>query len=156
MSSRDSAEFGTAADRLPTARRERAASPVVSPMRRAKERPMTKRLLAIPLALMLAVLASGCIITSEEDSSLTIDNASSYALYEIRVAEEFDDFYGPDLLGSDILLPGESITVLLDCGTYDVLVVDEDGFECELLGLDLCFDDAVWVVDNTTLNTCGF
>ena len=57
---------------------------------------------------------------------------------------------------TDILLPGEALTVLLDCGTYDVLIVDEDNIECELRNLDLCFDDAVWVIDDFELNTCGF
>ena len=117
---------------------------------------MKKRLLAIPLFVVLMALGSGCIITSDSDSSLTIDNQSSYALYEVYIADIDAPTWGPDLLGGDILLPGEAISVLLDCGDYDALIVDEDGVQCELLGLDLCFDDAVWVVDNFTLNTCGF
>lgn len=116
---------------------------------------MKKRLLAIPLFVMLMALGSGCII-ADNDSSLTIDNASSYALYEIYITEIGNPSWGPDMLGGDILLPGEALTVLLDCGDYDALVVDEDGIQCELNGLDLCFDDAVWVIDDFTLNTCGF
>ena len=49
-----------------------------------------------------------------------------------------------------------AIEIGLDCSTYDVLVVDELGAECELLGLDVCFDDAVWVIDNAQLAACDF
>jgi len=108
----------------------------------------------IALAILIAAVASGCVIT--DDSTLTVDNHSSYALFEIRVAEVNDAYYGPNLLGGDILYPGESLTVGLDCGTYDVLVVDEDGVECELVGLDVCLDDAVWIIDDIDLNLCAF
>jgi hypothetical protein len=120
-----------------------------------------KRALA---TILLLLGVSGCIIVDEdpvvvdrgEDSSLTIENQSDFALAEIRVTEVSNPSWGPNLIGGDVLLPGESITVLLDCNTFDVLVVDEDDFSCELQGLDLCFDDAIWTVTNRTLERCGF
>ena len=116
------------------------------------------------LAFALSLFCSACIIVEDDprvvnngnDSSLTIENGSDFALAEIRVTEVNNPSWGPNLMAGDILLPGESITVLLDCDTYDVLVVDEDGFGCELNGLDLCFDDAIWTISNRTLDTCGF
>lgn len=97
--------------------------------------------------------AAGCVA---EDSTLTIDNASSYALHSLHIVpiDAFD--WGPDLLGGDVLLPDESITIGLDCDTYDALVSDDGGATCELRGLDLCFDDAIWVIDDFTLATCSF
>jgi hypothetical protein len=114
----------------------------------------TSLLLAIPLAL-LTTLGSGCVISSsDDDSTLTVENQSSFVVEDLFVVESFSTTWGPDLLGADALFPGESITILLECGIYDALVVDEDGFECQLLDLDLCFDDAVWVIDDLTLNQC--
>lgn len=116
-----------------------------------------RRLLA-PLALLavLGLAAPGCIIATEEDSTLTVENVSDYPLYELYVAPVSAPTWGPDLLGNDILLPNESITIFVDCGTYDALVIDDIGASCELYNLDLCFDDALWVIDNATLATCNF
>lgn len=108
------------------------------------------------LLLVLGMAAPGCIIATDEDSTLTVENASSYPLYELYVADIGAPTWGPDLLGNDILLPNESITIFLDCGTYDALVIDDIGAGCELYNLDLCFDDALWVIDNATLATCSF
>jgi len=116
---------------------------------------MKKTTLALTL-ILTAAFASGCIITTDEDSSLTIDNASSFFLDDIAVRGSGDFDYGANLVGSAGLAPGESITVLLDCDTYDVLVTDEDGVTCELIGFDLCFDDALWVITNGQLNSCLF
>ena len=113
----------------------------------------------------MALLAvSGCIIVEDDpndinnntDSSLTIENESDFALAEIRVTEVDNPSWGPNLTRGDLLFPGQSLTVLVDCDVYDVLVVDEDGFGCELNGLDLCFDDAIWTITNRTLDSCGF
>ena len=111
---------------------------------------MKKTLVALSLVLT-AAFASGCIITSEEDSSLTIDNASSFVLIDIAVRDVDRDIdYGPTLLSRPLGLD-ERITVLLDCGVYDVMVIDEDNFSTELFDLDLCFDDAIWVVTDADL-----
>jgi hypothetical protein len=111
------------------------------------------------LALLAVVapltLGAGCVI-SDGDSSLTLYNESSYALYEVYLAEESDSSWGPNLLGSP-LFPGEDLVIYdIDCGTYDVLVVDETGVECELSNLDLCLDDDGWVIDDFILDTCAF
>ena len=122
-----------------------------------------KRTLALS-TLAFSLGLAGCIVVEDtgpvddttNDSTLTIENDSNYALKEIRVTEVDNPSWGPNLMGGDVLLPGESITVELVCNTYDVLVVDQDDFSCELNNLDLCFDDAVWPITNSTLNNCGF
>lgn len=114
---------------------------------------------SILLALFFTLTMSagtGCIIETDgdDDSTLTVRNASSFVVEDLFVVRSFSDTWGPDLLGPEALFPGESITILLDCGIYDALVVDEDGFECQLLDIDLCFDDAVWIIDDATLDFC--
>jgi len=111
--------------------------------------------LAATLLAGLALGSTGCIIT-DGDSSLTIYNESDYTLYEVYLAEESDPSWGPNLLPQP-LFPGDDLIITdIDCGTYDVLVVDEFNVECELRGLDLCLDDDSWVIDNFTLDVCAF
>lgn len=98
----------------------------------------------------LGAALSGCVIESGNDSSLTVYNDSDFVIQELYLTEVDSPTWGPDLLGSDVLLPGEAIELGLDCDYYDALVVDETGLECEILGIDLCFDDAQWVLTNST------
>jgi hypothetical protein len=90
------------------------------------------------------------------DSQLTVQNSSNYVLEEIYATpvDVFD--WGANRLGNDVLFPGESATIELSCDVYDVLVVDELGAECLLSNLDLCFDNALWVITNTVLSACDF
>lgn len=111
------------------------------------------------LFLFAAVLAGAVACTASvepgPDSTITVVNQSSFFIDELHVAEVSDPTWGPDLVDG-ALPPGEEITIAVDCGTYDVLVVDETGVECELAGLDLCFDDGEWVITDTTLDVCAF
>ena len=102
----------------------------------------------------LALAATAC---TGGDSSLEIANDSSYVLTEIYIAPIDTVSWGPDLTGGDVILPGESLIIdSIDCDTYDAMVVDDTGVECILFDLDLCFDDAIWVVDDFTLDSCAF
>lgn len=101
----------------------------------------------------ISMLATGCIIV--DDSSFTVDNESDYVITELYIAPTDARTWGPDLLGSNVLFPGDSITITgIDCDDYDVQVYDELGASCELLDIDLCFDDAVWVITNSDLAFC--
>ena len=109
---------------------------------------------AVLTTLVLAISLQACVITTD-DSTLTIDNRSDYAIYEVNVAPIDSTFWGPNLLRGDILYPGDSLDVYdLDCDYYDVRIVDELGAECELYDVDVCFDSAYWVIDNALLSTC--
>ena len=117
---------------------------------------MRTRFLLLAGLLTLAAAPSGCIISSDDDddgdSTLLIANDSDYEIWEIYLTEVDNPNWGPDLLGGDYLAPGEEFLVVdIECDYYDALLVDEDGVECELLDVDLCFDDATWVIRN---NTC--
>jgi hypothetical protein len=113
---------------------------------------MSKRLLALALASAAAMLA-GC---DDDDTDLTISNRSDVVIEEVHLAGVNDPTWGPNLLPS-VLFPGQDLVIIdIACDTYDVLVVDEFGFGCELLNNRLCFDSHTWVIDNTTLNICAF
>lgn len=109
------------------------------------------------LSAILAVGAGACVVSEDDgDSTLTVSNRSSYFIEEIHLAEVSDPSWGADLIDG-ALAPGEDVIIVdISCGTYDVLVIDETGVECELSGLELCFDDDAWVIDDFTLDVCAF
>jgi hypothetical protein len=89
------------------------------------------------------------------DSSLLVSNESDYTIIEIYLTEIDDPDWGPNLLRGDVLLPGEQLLLGVDCGFYDALLVDEEDVECEIRDLDLCLNDADWVIRNTTCDVFG-
>lgn len=106
------------------------------------------------LALVAAVFATGCVVS--DDASLTIYNESSYVLVEVHLATVDDPSWGPNILPVD-LFPGDELVIEgIECNTYDVLVTDDTGVDCELGNLDLCATDEGWVVDDFTLDVCAF
>jgi hypothetical protein len=105
-----------------------------------------------------ALLFAGCAADEDEgDSSLTIENASSYSLIEINLSPEDTATWGGDLLGNELLEPGDTLLVTgISCNTYDIRVVDEDSDECVLESESLCFDNAVWRLTDADLVACAF
>lgn len=111
---------------------------------------------SILVAAAAAITASACVSDDDGDSTFTVSNQSSYYIEEIHIAEVSDPNWGPDLIPGD-LAPGEDLIITdIACGTYDVLVVDETGVDCELQNVDLCFTDDAWVIDDFTLDVCAF
>lgn len=92
----------------------------------------------------------------DDDSLLTIFNDSSFILEEVRVAGIGDPTFSGDLTGIDAVFPGESVTISLSCDDYDVLIVDEIGLECVILGIDVCDEARGFVVDDIMLDDCAF
>jgi hypothetical protein len=119
---------------------------------------LSSRSLGLSLALLLTG-AAGC--ATDDDggggASLTIDNESSYSFIEINISPVNQTSWGSDLLGADILDPGDSFLVSeIDCDVYDIRLIDEDSDECVLTDIDLCFDNAVWQIDDAELAACVF
>ena len=89
------------------------------------------------------------------DSTVTLQNSSSFALFHFYMSPVDQQAWGPDQFGPDVLMPGESFTLTeIDCGTYDVKIVDEDGDECVVGGVDVCLEDAGWNISDEDLATC--
>lgn len=103
-----------------------------------------------------SALVAACVASSDTgpiaDASLLVSNQSDYVIEEIYLTEVDNPSWGPNLLGGDVLYPGEELVLGVSCDYYDALLVDEDGVECELQGLDLCLNDADWIIRN---NTCS-
>jgi hypothetical protein len=103
------------------------------------------------IALAVFGLLAGCVA----DSTLTVRNSSSYVIYEINLAQPGSRTWGPNLLRGDVLFPGEELFITeIDCGEYDLRLKDELGAECIVEGLDLCFSDGLWIIDDRQLTVC--
>lgn len=106
------------------------------------------------------LLASGCTDDDGEvgdipDASLRVVNDSDFVIEEIYLTEIDNPDWGPNLLRGDVLFPDEDLTLGVACDFYDALIVDEDGVDCELHDLDLCLNDADWVIRNNTCTVFG-
>lgn len=115
---------------------------------------MKKRFLPLIAAALFALLATSCVIV--DDTQLTIANDSNYVLNEIYITSVESNDWGPDLLGATVLFPGEALEISLECGDWDVLIVDEFGAQCEVYNEYLCFEDAIWSIDDIFLSGCGW
>lgn len=113
-------------------------------------------LIRTSLAVLVACAAASCgddgFITVEPNASVLVVNDSDFTIVDVQLAPAGFPELGENLLRGDVLFPGEELLLGVPCDVYDALVVDEDGVECRLYDLDLCFDDATWVIRN---NTCG-
>jgi len=120
---------------------------------------LTHRLLAPVLAACasLATLA-GCTSSGDgviADASLRVVNNSDFVIDQIFLTDVGNPSWGPNLLRGDVLFPDEEVLLGVNCGFYDALVVDQEGVDCELHDLDLCLNDADWVINNNTCSVFG-
>jgi hypothetical protein len=113
-------------------------------------------LVTLTVSVAAPVLGGGCVVHDHDgddsDSSLTVNNDSSYNIDQLYVTDSGDKHWGPNLLGTEPLDPGDSVILDIVCGTYDVLMVDDTGAQCEVDAISLCFDDATWNIKNNTCN----
>jgi hypothetical protein len=105
--------------------------------------------LSLIASLLFGVLPA-CVVT-DTDSSLLVSNESDFEIHEMYVTDVASPTWGPNLLRGDVLFPGDFVVLDLACGTYDAMLVDETDATCMATNLELCFDDADWIIRN---NTC--
>ena len=110
------------------------------------------RYFACAVALFGAGALAGCSSddNSGSDATLSVHNESDFQIVELHVTAVGNSDWGPNLLGNNPLDPGDQITLGVNCGTYDALLIDEAGVDCQLQSKDLCLNDADWVIQNDT------
>lgn len=100
----------------------------------------------------VAIAGTGCSDDDDfDEGSLRVTNLSDFTITELFLTEIDNPDFGPNLLAGDVLLPGEEITIGVSCDIFDAMLVDEAGVECHIDAIDLCDNDADWVIRN---NTC--
>lgn len=101
------------------------------------------------------IALGACTVSPAGPSILNVQNRSDVPIVDIRVAAVDDPSFGPNLLGGDTLNPGEEITLGIDCGVYDARLIDATGAECDQSDVDLCANNAVWVITNASCPIFG-
>lgn len=118
------------------------------------------------LALLLGILAialfAACGEQADEGTQPSTDDTDEAAMAEVTITngleswdiyfiliDPSDDMWGEDRLGADILAPGESFTVEIEEGTWDMMVEDEDGDTYTLWQVEIGSEGYEW---NVTLD----
>lgn len=106
------------------------------------------RWLARPLLVAIVVMATLAVSTRQtyaDRRDFTLINASNVTIIHVFVSASSLDDWGDDLLGLDVLLPGESVRILFsrfdgEAGNclYDIKVIGENGEEGILFAVNLC------------------
>ena len=105
------------------------------------------------LTLIISVLMMGFLACGDDNPAssgtvtLTIMNGlGSFTIYYVYVSPSGSNSWGSDRLGTgNVLRPGDSGTLELSTGTYDIKIVDEDGDEYFRWDLKLN-SDYTWTV----------
>jgi hypothetical protein len=94
------------------------------------------------------VAAHGCTDDGavNADSSLRVINQTDTVIAELYLTDLGSHRWGPDLLRDSVLPPAEELELDVTCGRFDAKFVDEDGASCEIPNVDLCANDATWVI----------
>jgi hypothetical protein len=110
-----------------------------------------KSIIGVFLVLVMVGGLSSMTMKAAKTSSsrIKIVNKSSWAIDHIYFSPIDKDSWGNDILGSDeVLEPNEAITVQVDCETWDVKFVAEDGATCIAEDLDICEVEGTWTIDD--------
>jgi hypothetical protein len=108
--------------------------------------------------LTISAAITGCVVSSDDntDATLTVHNLSQYDITDIYVAPVGSRSWGPNLLDpGEVLFAGDQLTLATSCGTYDVQVIDETNVDCVVPDVDLCANDADWIVRDNTCHVSG-
>ncbi len=105
--------------------------------------------------ILVAALVSGVVLAGAYDSVVSIRNKSSWDIHEMYLSSTDSDDWGPDQLGEHVIGNGETFKLNgIPCDDYDVKLVDEDGDECVVGGVQLCADADSWVISDDDLLEC--
>jgi len=125
---------------------------------RPRRAALARALLAGTLALAAAAPAASAAESEERtDESATIEivNRTRWWIYELYLSPTQALDWGPDQLDDETIGPGDHFTLSgIPCQVYDVRLVDEDGDDCVVVGIDLCSGDYEWVIENEALLSC--
>lgn len=108
---------------------------------------------------LFAVLAAALVVPvaarAGETSNVKVINHSDWEIHELYMSPVDQDKWGPDQLRDNIIATGATFELRgVPCDTFDVKLVDEDGDECVVGGVDICGEDQGWVISSDDLLDC--
>ena len=109
------------------------------------------------LRFMFVLLVSVVAIGAAHANEINIVNRSTATVSRIFIALEQATEWGDDRLGDDdTLSPGDSVTINLQSGAYEVQVVDEKEKECKIKASFLTSAGTWDITDNALRHCRGF
>jgi cell division protein FtsL len=107
------------------------------------------------MTLLAVVLCALTVPMYAKRATVKIINQSKWEIHHIYLSSSEDQEWGPDQLEDETLAKGESLTLTgIECDTYDIQVVDEDGDECVIEQVELCGDNSYWKITDKALLEC--
>lgn len=107
------------------------------------------------LVLAAFALTATAALAASKTANVKIVNKSEWAIAEMYLSPVDDEAWGPDQLKEHVINPGETFTLSkIPCDSWDVKLVDEDGDECVLGGVDICGGSDTWVITSKDLLAC--
>ncbi len=104
-------------------------------------RPALRRCLLMPLVLFAATAAEAPRAQAPGEpceSAVVVENGLGRTVTRVHLRRTGTQDWGPDLLGSIILGPGEAMLLQPQPGLHDLLAVDWRGREVVLRAQDIC------------------
>lgn len=91
-------------------------------------------------AAMLSTMGAAPALAGIQD--FIVQNNGGLVVTYVYVSADYEDNWGPDVLGNEVLYPGEQVEVYIDgygdhCW-FDVLIEDEGGDQWVYENVDLC------------------
>ncbi len=101
---------------------------------------------SVALTIILAAGAAGAQV-------VRIVNYSDWDIEELYLSPAGARDWGPDQLGDDVLTAGDSyVDIPAYCGTYDLLLIDDERDECVVTDIYLCHEAID--ITNDALDSC--
>lgn len=116
-----------------------------------------KKAMLFVAALVMAVGPMTALVEAQakKKASVTVINKSDWRIDQLYLSSADDEEWGPDQLQEMVINPGETFTLKgIECDTYDIRIVDEDGDQCIVGDVELCGDKATWTITSKTLLSC--
>jgi hypothetical protein len=94
-------------------------------------------------------------IRNDMESQVTFRNDSSWKINELYFSRSASHDWGKDQLGRKTIRNGDTFTLTdIQCGTYDVKLIDEDGDQCDIEHVQLCDEAHTWSIRDKDLARC--
>ena len=118
-------------------------------------RKVSLTLAGVVLATIAAFTVPTIALAASDNSTIHITNKSDWEIHHFFLSPADQDHWGADQLGEKVISVNGTFDLhKVPCDNYDVKLVDEDGDECVIGGVDICASKEGWVITSDALLDC--